>query len=1201
LKMKLLKTKLITLLLIFLMLFSIAHAATITSTATGGTWSTGSTWIGNQIPAAGDAVIIATTGTNSVQLTRGITQTAAGSVTVNNGAKLTVNDNRGRTFTFGVLTIINGGSVTISSPLIILGTTNIAGTIAFGSTVRTSRAMAFNGDVTLNAGTIWTEPPSGNGANNTYNFAGNFTNNATTFSAFGTGVHTFSGTGKTMNGTTITSMPNVAITGTRTNSGTLTVSTALSGAGTFTNAATGTLNYAGAGAITPTLAVTATGNTVNYTGAGQTAKVTNYYNLTLSGSGTKTFVTAPTVNGKLSLEGTASVVVTNGTVAYGSSAALQYNKPAAYTATTEEWITPFNASGGVIVTNTGTITVPTAKTIGSASSLNLQNGTLAAGAYITMAPSASINRSEGSMTGTPQGTYNVNYTGNSKSTGPELTGAGLYNFSVNLATSTATLTSSSAAFTVDNNLTVFNGNLILQATDADYVITNDLTVFANGTLTHSVFWNATNKLLRVDGNIAIDGRFAYTVRSHVQMGGVNKAIRTGPAPSSLSILTLAHTSGTISASGLVTVDDNFWASYIAGGGTFATSGNTVFAKSALLNNGGTLLINGGILNVTGGLHSGYQNLNGNVLFSSGTLNSDFVNVGDGTRTGTFTHTGGTANITGSLFIYPACSYSCVNSPAINISGNFTNNGTYSKGTETFTFSGNTSAYISGSSNTVLNNLSVTNSGGVTTQLGLLTTNNLTVASGSKFTILPQKYVTVNGALTLNDSIILKSTSAGTASLLTNGTVTGSKARVERYINGVSWSWHFLSSPVANQAISGDFTPATSGYDFYTWYEPALTWINVKNTSIAPTWNTANGNADFLPVRGYLVAYEVTNTTKNFRGLFNNGTVNYPLTRGGGSTYQYFNLVGNPYPCSIDWEAASGWDRSKLTGTLKSYWIWNDAVGNYGTYITSGSGTNGVTRYIPGGQGFIVFAASEGNLSMNNSVKVHSTKAYLKNDEINSEELRLRLSCNVNSYSDEAIVNYNSYETEDGSEKFNSIYTNAPELWSVKDGRNFSINYLDDLSSDNMVPLTVKAGVAGIYTLTASQTESFGGNAVITLEDRASGTFTNLSNTPDYTFAVNEPSTITNRFYLHLLNVTSVTDTEVAKRFSIYTVNGNIAITSLQQQHGKIAVFDMLGRTIATGRIEAGATSEIEMKGNTGVYIVSVLTSNGISNTKILVN
>ena len=93
-----------------------------------------------------------------------------------------------------------------------------------------------------------------------------------------------------------------------------------------------------------------------------------------------------------------------------------------------------------------------------------------------------------------------------------------YNLVVNKSATANTLTSTTKAFTA-TNLTVTQGNLILQATDANYTVSNNISVTANGILTHSVDWDEQAKLLSVGGNIAIDGVFNYTVRSHVQMYG----------------------------------------------------------------------------------------------------------------------------------------------------------------------------------------------------------------------------------------------------------------------------------------------------------------------------------------------------------------------------------------------------------------------------------------------------------------------------------------------------------------------------------------------------------------------------------------------------------------------------------------------------------------------------------------------------------
>ena len=373
------------------------------SVATGN-WSAPATWAltsggapGAPIPAAGDIV------------------------TIEGGFTVTLDVNSA---TLGSLTIAGSSSLTVGAfTLTVTGATLVTGTINFNSVTGTK---TFSGDVTLNSGAIWNESAAA-----VMNFAGNFTNNATTFTA-NTGIHTFSGAANTLGGATTTSISNLTFTGTYTNSGTLTVptlltvtgvtltnngtitaTTSLSGTGGLTQGTTGILYLGGTSAIT-TLTATAAGNTVNFNGAVQNAaKPTTYSNLTLSGSGAKTFATTPTVNGILSLEGTASVVITVGVVTYGANATLQYNKPGAYTATTEEWISPFAATGGIVVQNSGIISTGGNKTF-TACPLTIHEGAeLANGGFTLVSPSV-INLDGGCLTkgGTISGAGQLTLGGN---------------------------------------------------------------------------------------------------------------------------------------------------------------------------------------------------------------------------------------------------------------------------------------------------------------------------------------------------------------------------------------------------------------------------------------------------------------------------------------------------------------------------------------------------------------------------------------------------------------------------------------------------------------------------------------------------------------------------------------------------------------------------------------------------------------------
>lgn len=160
---------------------------------------------------------------------------------------------------------------------------------------------------------------------------------------------------------TMTGNGSINVTGTITGTAAITM-----GTGTLTAGATGSA-FGNTGTFTPG------SGTVAYTRAGtQTVRQTTYNNLTLGGTNAKTTTTV-TVNGILSMEGsaTASVVPT-----YGVNATLRYNT-STNRAAGVEWPASFTAGrlgGGVIIDNTGTIAFNAAKVLGAGMPLTIQSG-----------------------------------------------------------------------------------------------------------------------------------------------------------------------------------------------------------------------------------------------------------------------------------------------------------------------------------------------------------------------------------------------------------------------------------------------------------------------------------------------------------------------------------------------------------------------------------------------------------------------------------------------------------------------------------------------------------------------------------------------------------------------------------------------------------------------------------------------------------
>jgi hypothetical protein len=890
---------------------------------------------------------------NNLTINAGSTTTAsligiAGNLAVNSGAALTTGN-------------------TNSWILGVTGTTSISGTLNLANT----GAKTFSNDVTIGSNGIWNETSAAG-----VTFTGSLQNDGTFLS--GSGTHTFSGTSKTINGTSGVSIPNLAISGTVTNSTTIT-STNLAGGGTLTNAASGILNYAGT-TIAPTLVATAAGNVVNYNGTTQTVKNTSYSNLALSTSGTKSFSAATAISGMLSVSGTAKATFANNT---NSTAATLHLGGSIQSAGT--WggtgsgagninTTYFNATtnGRITISGTscslsglwlgGTSTdwnsaanwwcgVPSASTdvvipqgtafqptIATATTALCRNITIKNGATLTMANSATsfLNISgdfinNGTLSAGVAST--ITFVGSSAQVLGGNVSTGFANLVINTATSAVAVTNGTSAFTTSGDLTVTSGDLILQATDANYTISGNVTVSANGTLTHNVDWDSAGRQLSVGGHIAIDGVYSKGAagRAHVQMSGSAKNVHTGT--SSLSILTL-NTTGAITADGPLTVDNNFWAMIGLAGGSFSTNGQTVVANSALLNSGGTLNINGGSLTVSGGLNCGYNpGLAGNIVLSSGTLTTDVLTIGaSGAINGTLSQTGGTLNVNGNITIVsttPASSLVCSNSPVINISGNWINNGTYTKATETVTFNGTTA--ISGTStnsfhNLVISNIltapsSTMNVSGTWTNNGAFTPNGGTVVlNGAAQQLLNGSATTgfynlsvsnTNGALLATDQQVnnilsltggnlnlgTKTLSMGAAALAISGSFSAARMIVadgggEIRKNATSNATASYTFPIGDNTGAAEYTPITLAVTG-SGYSSAYVGVSVNDGKHINNASTTHFLTRYWNVR----QSGITGCSVNVTGTFNNTAADVSGTLGNIRTAQLngiFNQATNPW-------------------------------------------------------------------------------------------------------------------------------------------------------------------------------------------------------------------------------------------------------------------------------------------------------------------
>ena len=443
--------------------------------------------------------------------------------------------------------------------------------------------------------------------------------------------------------------------------------------------------------------------------------------------------------------------------------------------------------------------------------------------------------------------------------------------------------------------------------------------------------------------------------------------------------------------------------------------------------------------------------------------------------------------------------------------------------------------------------------------------NITLASGSTLTINQGGTLTVAQDLANNGTITVKSTAAGDGSLITN-TISGSGSyKIERFL--AANKWHLISSPITN-ALSGIF----SGI----WLRPYNETANQFGEYIVPT------NIPLIVGQGFS-NWTYNNEVRTFSGTVNNGivgSINLPHTNLG------WNLIGNPYPSAINWDAVSGWTK---TNVANSVYVWNN--NQYATYI-NGLGANGGSQHIAMGQGFFVQAlAGGGSIAMNNNVRVHNTVGFMKNSEP-ANIIRVKVATNENS--DESVIAIRSGVMDEFDYQFDATKlrgdASAPQLYTKKAETEAVICAYSDLFKVfgqfvYFEPAEYAEHVL-IYTHTIDEP------GVPVLFDHVTGA-TIYPNVP-YAFT---PTTqnINKRFEFIKASTTGVEENTSAD-VMVWESDKKLHISNLGNETlQEVKVYDMQGKLVFVGNQQISSLSHL----TTAPYVVHVMTNQQTITKKIV--
>lgn len=469
----------------------------------------------------------------------------------------------------------------------------------------------------------------------------------------------------------------------------------------------------------------------------------------------------------------------------------------------------------------------------------------------------------------------------------------------------------------------------------------------------------------------------------------------------------------------------------------------------------------------------------------------------------------------------------------------------------------------------------------------VTCRNLSIQSGASLTIDPGKALTVSGALANNSGtsgLIIKSDATGTGSLI--HFTPGVNATMEQYLT--SQRWHFVSPPVsgANIGIYSDIY-------FKKYNEPSNDWtylVNPTTTSIEVTKGYAAWASDIY----------TGNTTVSYAGPLN--SVDISLSgfsySGPDPNYKGFHLIGNPFPCALDWN--SNWTMSNMSGWLIIY----DNGTSRGIH-TDGTPWNGKTDgIIPSTQGFWVRALnSSASITIPASERVHSGQAFYKSaSEIIYPYISLH--SEINGLSDEALLIFRPGCTTgfDGYydlAKFENI-NEAPNLFTIDDeGNRYAVNFYGSQYDNEIVPLGFKTGESGTYTISANALKNFDPDTKVFLEDLKTDLITELSEETAYEFYY-QTGDDDNRFNLHFKNSLFGVKTNILNEISIYAFNKTVYIETFDKVLAEIVIYSLMGQEITRRESPGNELSQIKLRTETGFYIVKVQTDHQVFTEKVFI-
>ena len=433
-----------------------------------------------------------------------------------------------------------------------------------------------------------------------------------------------------------------------------------------------------------------------------------------------------------------------------------------------------------------------------------------------------------------------------------------------------------------------------------------------------------------------------------------------------------------------------------------------------------------------------------------------------------------------------------------------------------------------------------------------------------------------------------------------------------------FGYKYFSSPFQSATVN----QYADDIDLAFWY-PTIFEYDESRTSSG--WVDYSDPAGILvPLKGYALNFGSTLSadTVDVTGTVNNGALSITLYNNNNTYTQGMNLVGNPYPSPIDWDAVAGWTKTNIDNAI--YYFKSSTTdeygGTYSSYVAGVSSDGQVSNIIPSMQGFFVHVADgsypvTGTLGVNNNVRINDlSHAFTKSAALNSKGsyplLRLSAEFEDDPGSTDPCLIYihpfasEEYDYDSDALKILNTDFSVPNLYSVlPDNRKLSINSLPEtMEFPKRIPLGLKTNRSGNIVFSIPDLDIPFSDYTIKLYDSQEGISQTLQNGSTYITTL-EAGEYHNRFYLDILDTATDISTPEIKQglFKAYRIGEflNISILVQPEDRGLITITNLVGQVVQQHKVSSMGHFEYYTPFEQGIYILSFSSGRKFESQKII--